>query len=333
MVGSTENHVLKILRVACLILLWTCPALAHPPAQGRPSDVQVVNVRLPVTLSDGKTYSIAGKAYYEGSARDKVLQLAIHGITYDHRYWDTPSINGVDYSYARFMARRGYVVLAIDQLGAGKSDRPDGDFLDLAETSSSIAQLVSKFRSRNNPLRVGFEQIVLVGHSFGGLTATAAQASCSCADGLVISGWLHDAVPPVDPAVIQSLLGEPYVTIPQPIRQIFYHLPAADPDVMAFDEQNISTTLTRGQLLSIVASFTTSPSSALAGMVTVPVLVQVGQFDTLMSQRTVSNEDASYAASPSVTTQELPNQGHVLNLHPGNEEGWRYVEAWLDYRF
>jgi len=137
----------------------------------------------------------------------------------------------------------------------------------------------------------------------------------------------------VDPAVIQSLLGEPYVTIPQPIRQIFYHLPAADPDVMAFDEQNISTTLTRGQLLSIVASFTTSPSSALAGMVTVPVLVQVGQFDTLMSQRTVSNEDASYAASPSVTTQELPNQGHVLNLHPGNEEGWRYVEAWLDYRF
>jgi pimeloyl-ACP methyl ester carboxylesterase len=293
-----------------------------------------VKVNLPVTLSDGRSYSIAGAAYFEGSPRGKVLQLAIHGITYDHQYWDAPSINGVDYSYARFMARAGYVVLAIDQLGAGKSDRPDGDFLNLAETGSSVAQLVEKFRTRHNPLRVGFERIILVGHSFGGLTSLSAQAACSCADGLVVSGWLNDTPPPLTPELVALLLAAPYANLPAELRAQFgYHAASADPTVIAFDNARLNTTVSRGQLLDIMASFTTSPSSALAARIKVPVLLQLGQFDALMAAKTVSEEDDVYGQSPAVTAQELPGQGHVLNLHPDAEEGWRYVDSWLDYRF
>lgn len=320
--------------IALLILFWTCPALAHPPGRGGRADVHVVRVELPVTLSDGRKYRIAGAAYFQGSPRGKALQLAIHGITYDHRYWDAPTINGVDYSYARFMARAGYVVLAIDQLGAGRSDRPDGDFLNLEESASGVIQLVERFRGRRNPLGVGFERIALVGHSFGGLTAMRAQATCACADGLVISGYLSDTPPPLPVSVIESLLAEPYVHAPPGLRdQIFYSPSSADPDVMAFDNAEIDTTFTRGQLLDIIGAFTTSPSSALAAQIGVPVLIQVGQHDALMSASTASEEDDHYSLSPAVTTQELPRQGHSLNLHPGNAEGWHYVRSWLDYQF
>jgi alpha-beta hydrolase superfamily lysophospholipase len=48
-------------------------------------------------------------------------QVLMHGGTYDHRYWDAPAIDGIPYSYAREMAGRGYSVLAVDQLGAGRA--------------------------------------------------------------------------------------------------------------------------------------------------------------------------------------------------------------------
>jgi pimeloyl-ACP methyl ester carboxylesterase len=39
-----------------------------------------------------------------------------------------PEINGHEYSFARYTAERKYAVLAVDRLGAGESDKPNGDF-------------------------------------------------------------------------------------------------------------------------------------------------------------------------------------------------------------
>ena len=81
------------------------------------------------------------------------------------------TINGQSYSYARFMADEGYALLAIDQLGTGESSKPDGDFVTLDETALSLHQVLTQMRSGNNPLAYAFQQIVLVGHSFGSINS------------------------------------------------------------------------------------------------------------------------------------------------------------------
>src|SRR5215471_3782118 len=134
-----------------------------------------------VSLSDGNTYTIAGFLYYNGNYRNRPLQVLVHGGTYNHNYWNVPAINGHDYSYARFMAEEGYALLAIDQLGAGDSSKPPGDFVTLSETASSLHQVLVQMRSADNPLGYGFDKIVLVGHSFGSINA------------ILVQGTYHDA--------------------------------------------------------------------------------------------------------------------------------------------
>jgi pimeloyl-ACP methyl ester carboxylesterase len=315
--------------------LFAVPAVAGDLPKGGAETVTVREMRLPVTLSDGNTYGVASAAYFRGGTRGKLLEIAIHGITYDHRYWDAPSIHGVDYSYAHFMAEQGHVVLAIDQLGAGRSDRPNGDFLNLKESASVVKSLVARFRTRQNPLGVAFDKIVLVGHSFGSLTAIRAQAECGCADGVVVTGWLNDTPPPIDPAIFGPLLAEPYVIVPTALREgLFYFAETADPDMIAFDNQRMRTSLSRGQLIDLIGALTSNPTSAVyAAPIEVPVLIQIGQADTLMSANTVSEEDTLYGQSPAVTTQELPNLGHSMNLHRNHLEGWTYIESWLGLNF
>src|SRR5690606_8381366 len=113
----------------------------HPRDRERP--VQVDEVFFPVELSDGNTYEIAGYLYHVGTAARPVIQVAVHGATHYHLYWDPPRINGISYSYARYMAQRGYTVLAIDQLGTGASSQPDGDFVNLDETASALHQVLA----------------------------------------------------------------------------------------------------------------------------------------------------------------------------------------------
>jgi pimeloyl-ACP methyl ester carboxylesterase len=291
----------------------------------------MIDVELTVTPSQGGSpQTIAGSAHFTGDAHGKLLQLAIHGITYDRRYWHVPRINGAAYSYADFMAERGDVVLAIDQLGAGKSSRPDGDSVGLVETARAVASLVEQFRSPSNPLGTAFDRIVLVGQSFGGLTAVRAQAIAGNADGLVVTGWLHGAPPPGDPKAFEPFLAQPYVTLPAAMRQaVFYHAPGSDPDLVKFDAE-LNTPFTRAQFKDLIAASTTPSSARLAADVRVPVLVQVGRHDALMGGSDVARDARHYTNSPAVTAIELPGAGHNVALHSNRLEGWNYIDRWLD---
>ena len=125
----------------------------------RDGDVQVDQVFFPVQLSDGNTYQIAGYLYHQGPPANSVIQVAVHGATHFHLYWDNPPINGISYSYARYMARRGYTVLAIDQLGTGASSQPDGDFVNLDQTANALHQVLASLRTPHNPTHHRFDRI------------------------------------------------------------------------------------------------------------------------------------------------------------------------------
>jgi pimeloyl-ACP methyl ester carboxylesterase len=318
---------LRVFVLAFLIFatLFSIPANASADSGG--NSIKVDRVNFTVTLS-GQEYIIAGYLYYQGSFRNRTLQVVVHGATYNHSYWDAPTINGHDYSYARFMARKKYAVLAIDQLGAGQSSRPDGDFVTRQQTVESLHQVLASLRAGSNPTGYAFEKIVLVGHSFGSINAIFAQAQHQDADALVTTGYGHvpHALPIPIEFIIALLTGPPYFTLPPEFRTaLFYHAAGADPDVIAFDNANLADELTRGQVATTFFDIFSDP----AGQVTGPVLVQLGEFDALWPSLYAGGEAAFWTSASSVTVQSLLNVGHDFNLHLDNETGWRQIDKWI----
>jgi len=310
------------LAVVLALFLGTTSALAEP--------VQVKQVAFPVTLSDGHTYSLAGYLYHHSGHEPRTLQVLLHGATYDHRYWDAPRIDGHAYSYARHMVDEGYAVLALDQLGAGSSDHPDGDFFTLQEAASGLHQVMTSLRAPNNPTHHAFRRLVLVGHSLGSLTAVYAEGAYGDADALVLTGLaLTPHPPPVSAAVIGPLLQTPYVVFPPALRtQLFYYAPSADPAVVAYDNAVLRDGVPRGEFLSGL-QLSSDPTQLGADLITEPVLVQLGADDVTAPAALAPTEAAYYSMAASVTVQALPAIGHAVNLHVDNEHGWDLIEDWI----
>ena len=293
-------------------------------------DIKVERVKFPVTLSDGKTYEVAGHLYYQGSYRNRTLLLALHGANYNHKYWDVPEINGHNYSFARYMAAQKYAVLAIDQLGAGESDKPCGDLLTLDETAGAIHQIIGQLRTGAGDIRHAFGRVVLVGHSLGSINAVYEQATYADADAVITTGMGHEPHNlPIPEAVIKEMLQHKYFPFPDALRaELFYYAPGADPDVIAYDREHLSDFLPRAQLVTgVFAAFDSTANRV--GAVTGPVLVQLGEYDALFPASLSGTEEAFFKSASSVTVQTIPGVGHDVNTHLGNHRSWRLMDEWL----
>lgn len=325
--NAAARTLVRLAATAFFICALSFAALADEATRG----VKVEQVSFPVTLSDGNTYNVAGRLYYQGSSHNRTLLVALHGGNYNGKYWDVPAINGHDYSFARYMAARKYAVLAIDQLGTGESDKPDGDLVTLANTGGAIHQIITQLRTGANGAGHAFGRVVLVGHSLGSINAVYEQGTYHDADALITTGLGH--VPhdlPIPPEVIGGMLQQKYFPFPDDLRaQLFYYAPGADPDVMAYDRDHLADLLARGQLTTaIFASF--DPLANRVGSVTGPVLVQFAEFDALFPVAFANQEAAYYASASSVTVQTVPGVGHDINTHLGNQESsWRLMDEWL----
>ncbi|QRN94877.1 alpha/beta fold hydrolase [Archangium violaceum] len=312
------------------LLLGVWAALALPgTAEAKPSQgVKVERREFPVRLSDGHTYTVVGYLYYQGSLKNRPVQILTHGITYNHEYWDLPEINGEDYSYARYMARQHYAVLALDLPGVGESDRPQGDFIDLEQSASALHQVAQRLRATAE--KNTFETLIYVGHSNGALISTVAQAQYHDAQAVVMTGWLntlHEV--PVDPALLIALAEQgPYITIPGELRGgLFYDAQHTDPSVVAYDNQ-VADTVPRGQFLDLLTVLG-SPESIPVQGITVPLLVQLGEKDLLASAAYAHQEAKAYPNSPWVVVRTLPDTGHAVNGHSTRERSWAGIDAWL----
>jgi pimeloyl-ACP methyl ester carboxylesterase len=327
--GLANNSAFRLLAIALLLFSFAGVAAAR----GRANDIKVERVSFPVTLADGSEANVAGYLYYKGSFHNRTLLLAIHGANYNHKYWDVPTINGHEYSFARYMAGRKYAVLAIDQLGVGESTKPaDGDLVTLDQTASAIHQVITRLRSGENGVGYAFERVVTVSHSLGSINAIYGQGTYHDADAVVTTGMGH--VPheiPVPAELIAELSQYEYFMVPGELRPVmFYHAPGADPDVIQYDRDNLADFLARGQLTTgILPGFMFDAAALRVGQVTGPVLVQLGEFDGLFPAALAGGEAAYFTGASSVTVQPLPGVGHDFNTHFRNQEGWRLMDEWL----
>jgi hypothetical protein len=296
--------------------------------------LEVDSVSFPVTLSDGHVYQVAGFLYHEGPLHQKAVQVVVHGGTYDHKYWDIDDLNGVRYSYARYMAHRGHVVLAIDQMGTGASSRPDGDWLTLDDTARALHQVVGSLRAHHNPTGRAFRQVALVGHSNGSLTSIYESGTYHDADALVTTAWLHSPHPlPFDPNFVLGQLTAPYIpagTFPEPfIAATFYHLPTTDPAMIHYDYTHLQADQSRRQFLDLLGA-ALDPSQSRSVSVTLPVLTQLGDFDALAPSGYGASEASYYPNAQSFTVQHLSDIGHDVNAHQNHLQSWVGIDHWLE---
>jgi len=352
-----------------LLSVIVVSAIVCTPSLVRGASVHVETLKFPVRLSNGQDHTFAGFLFFKpGNEKNcfkkkkqkqvlkclrkglenRTLQVLVHGFSYNHTYWDTRRINGVDYSYARFMANQGFDVLALDALGTGASSVPNGDLLNLDESASALAQVLTSLRSKkNNPIDEGFQKIALGGHSVGTITSVLVmgQSGSALADVLVATGWSYTPhVVGLDPVWVgQALSGpDPYLRLPPSERErLFYYVPGADLDVLAFDQRRLADQFPRGILSQglplltalAVGDLEQVKQLSLVDQVTVPVLVQLGEFDLeIAPPRFPELERKLYAGSSDVTVQILAAMGHSFNLHENNLQSWRRIAQWIAQR-
>ncbi|HYU33855.1 MAG TPA: alpha/beta hydrolase [Thermoanaerobaculia bacterium] len=332
-----------------LLCALAAAALVPSPAWAAEGGLRCEEVSFPVTLSpgDATVYNVFGVLCSRGSLQHKTVQIALHGATYSHLYWDFP-FQPETYSYMRRATAAGYAVLDVDRIGIGQSDRPPAALVTIESNGYVVHQLVQALRSGDLVVpsfgRIQAERVTLVGHSLGSVISIQEAGTYGDVDGVVLTGLSH-TVTPVLGEVLSSLypasldpkfagLGIPdgYLTSLPGERTVFYHAPSFDPLVLAIDEQT-KETVTTSEL------DTALPALGLSSGIHVPVLVVVGDFDLAFCNAPSCSESGSlateasfYPADACAEAVAIPGAGHDLNLHFQAQLAYDAVLEWMDRR-
>jgi pimeloyl-ACP methyl ester carboxylesterase len=295
------------------------------------ADTKAQRFTFPVPIDGAPDAKFVGFFYAARGERRRVLQVLSHGVSYDHRYWDVPKINGRAYSYVDYMTSKGFDVLALDLPGVGESDRPSSGAFTVRVVGQAISSLIDSLRDPETIPGRRFDSIVSIGHSLGSMVAVYAEANWPAADLVVVTATGHYPLRPKSkwkPGEREVLLKEPYALVPQESRSKYYYPPMIDPDVIAFDAETLRTRIP-SQLWGDTIVLSNEPSAAGVYDVRCPVHIQLGEHDPTLSARFVEAEAACYTSASNVTFDALAEMGHCFNLHLNRELSWQGIDRRL----
>lgn len=285
-----------------------------------------------ITFDDGADGWLSGHLFTAGGERRGLLQVLLHGNSYDHRYWDAEPLGAEDYSYSRHMAGLGYDVLAVDLPGTGTSSRPAGDAVTADVVADGLAGLVHQITGGRSPVRGAVDRTALVGHSLGTILAIAVQARRTVADVVVGTGTGYAPnrfPPPFAPGVREEAMRTEYAALPPAERaRVFYHAPTTDPAMIEYDNRVLYSTLPR-RLWAEALELRDDPARNGVADVTCPVLLQFGEFDQIMPASLAEAERAHWPAASDVVVEQLEAVGHSFALHRGRQHGWNGIDRFL----
>lgn len=313
-----------------------------------------VGVFTPVSILEGgpKAHSLYGKLCHPEEGPSDVLQILVHGYSYDHRYWAPPGF-GDDYDYVKSATAAGYSTLAIDRIGsAGASDRPLSALVTLHANAVALHDVIAAARS--GAIGGGpYETVITVGHSLGTAISWIEASLYHDVDGLISTGFGHpvgnvqDLLLSTIPALLDHRL-RPLVgldagyltTTPGTRGDLFYRAETAGAGLIAYDEE------TKGVgTISEIATLTLAEIATLT--IHAPVLFVMGEYDNIFCLGVAlggfdncSTDETLYwserAYFPLVSDFEAyvqPGSGHNINLHQ-NAAAWHQRAAdWMTQRF
>jgi alpha-beta hydrolase superfamily lysophospholipase len=286
------------------------------------------------------------------------VQLLVHGITYDHRYWNIADPEDPDadtYSWEHSAIRAGYATAAVDRLGSGDSSHPLSNFVDATSNATSLHNVVQALRAGEvaapGDRSVAFSQVALVGHSGGSVISMIEASRFHDVDAVILTGFSHkmnlDAVANIaassypallDPQFAGTLLDPGYQT-PRPgtHRSLFY-APGTDvdPRVIERDEATKGT-----YTLEEIDNLPLALSTRLR--IDVPVLLVNGTLDGIFCSqslldlgtdcsseaRVVAQERPYFPDAPSLSAILIPGLGHDLNAFRQAGSAFQGADSWL----
>ncbi|QHC23216.1 alpha/beta hydrolase [Streptomyces sp. GS7] len=317
-------------------LAVTVPAAADAHNNGPDFSRHTLTQQVSLTGNGPADQSLSSVVYQPEGGHARGIQVMVPGATYDHSYFDLKTSQGW-VSQARKAAEDGWISVAVDRIGTGKSSHPAAGDVNNTVDAATIHQLIAKLRSTYKGLPVS-----LVGHSQGSSVALQEAATYKDVNAVVITGLLHHAgaaegvfgtlVHPAaeDPAFANHPAPTGYITTRPGLRQYFYWPFNADLATVQADDAT-KQTITPGESGDFM---TEQNQGRFAKGVNVPVLSVVGEHDTFYfdpadRDKTVAAEPAAYPASPHVDVKVVPNAGHDLALQRNSDDTTNYIDTWL----
>jgi len=353
-----------LLLAAALLVLSAVPAAAASPPGPRqqagnaaggvaeiPISFQVHNVNGSKVscASDGKTYTVRGHLVTPaGASTTKAVTLYLHGLGLGEFFWRFQDVPG--YDYAATQARAGQSSVVIDRLGYDSSDKPPGKDICLGSQADIAHQMITALRGGNYQLGGGqsptsFTQVVLAGHSFGGLIAQIEAYSFGDIDGLIVMSYADQTVSglnvtlagawttqcattagghPTDATPNQGPDGYIPFGPPSMAREGFFN--NVDPQVFAAAQPMFNSDPC-GDSSSFIPAV--AADTAHLGEVHVPTLLISGTADALFPPPAGQTQAAAFTGAQSVRLVSIPTSAHALTLERTHGQVETAVQQWL----
>jgi pimeloyl-ACP methyl ester carboxylesterase len=258
------------------------------------------------------------------------------------------------YSFAHFMAERGFLVLAIDHLGVGESTRPDNDLAITMEViAAANALVVEKVRHQlaegslaANVPPLPSLPVLGIGHSMGAQALIEQQSRVCDLDGLGLLGWSNQGINlggtvenVADVAAIEEhevsstegvlkqviqneQMNEMLAALRVSIRPFFY---AADVPIEVIQaDEKLAVPIPMGVALAPNDPQTLQLKTA---SIRVPIFLGNGTLDVAANFRA---EPATYPHSSDITLFELAGSGHCHNFAPTRALLWDRLAWWIN---
>ncbi|MGH8504494.1 MAG: alpha/beta hydrolase [Stenotrophobium sp.] len=279
-----------------------------------------------------------------------IALVCLPGGGMSRRYFDLPveDDTGHSFSFARQMVARGFVVIALDHLGIGDSDRPVDGYALTAEVvakanAHATEQIVSRLRDGTLTTELPALKLLItlgVGHSMGAMMTLLQQAQYRQHAGIALLGFstrgLPEYLPPQVrelardtaavraklPQLARTMFVQPYPVLkPTPQASGIYSGKGADPRGAAAIKQIAN------PLLPVPAFMSMLPDNVLpeAKQIAVPVFLGLGELDMAGPPHEIP---ASFSASWDVTLYVIAAAGHSHFLFPSRVGLYDRIAAW-----
>ncbi|WP_416877504.1 alpha/beta hydrolase [Litorimonas sp.] len=134
------------------------------------------------------TKRIAGTLTKPATNKKNTLLVCLPGGSYSRFYFQAEFDDFKGYNFANYMAGKGFMVLTLDHLGMGESDKPEEvsllDKSSIAAFNHAAVQSVLEDMDKR-------PKIVGLGHSMGGMAVVEQQAKFATFDRIGVLGWTN----------------------------------------------------------------------------------------------------------------------------------------------
>ncbi|HTL42067.1 MAG TPA: alpha/beta fold hydrolase [Pseudolysinimonas sp.] len=266
----------------------------------------------------------------EGSA----LLVSMAGGNVTRGYLDLGGESGGDANYARSLAARGHVVVALDPIGVNDSTIPaDGFTVSVAAEADWTANAVAALRRTTlDGMDLGRLPVIGVGHSAGSMIIGATQGIHACFEAVALLGFGTAGLPDYVPDEILARLDSAdaiRAAVPVLARELFggagYFGP--QPDVIPGDVGRWIAAV-RAPFPAMLGAAALLPGNVAAEVaeIATPVFVGISENDIVGPLHLAGTP---FTSSPDVTVFMLPGATHEIFAGPNTGLLFERLAQWL----